>query len=906
MHFRILSSLGLIGLPLVFGQDDIGFGNGTYAFKTRNWDAVIVKDSATLASLKPAGSDFDFLPYDLMQLGRRVQNGCYHWGDINIRYRATSSDTWNETSSATARKPVIEAGTGALVSSDLSPTMELGPLEVIREWVDVSGDLGLRFQITNSGDEDVEIGGLGFAAAVNNIFTKRNVSDVNEKCSFMEPYVGQDAGHLRVLPLNGVGPALVITPLYKTPLEAYRWLWEDNKGETRIGSNMWEGFFEWTVHSKAWAENEWKNVEPWNTPTNAVLKPGESRRYGVRFTAVNEGVQKIDAAIASTETPNAISLPGYIIPRDSAATLHLQTGLGINSLFTSPPDALQVIDRGNNTYTVQPSSSTWGRVRLNVDYDNNTTQTIHYYITKSAAETVSDLGTFLTTEHWFVDDSDPFGRSPSIMGYDGEKGAIIEQDKRTAPAGLSDEGGAGAYVAAAVKQTFQPNAAEITKLEEFVDKVLFKTIQDENYAVKRGLFYYDPELDYNYTITSGQKKDYVYEINRAYNYVWPAATYWALYRAGRAYPGLLKTHDWEWYLNQAYRTVMRGMEPDIGFKDKGLMGETVFGKILVDLQRENRSVEAQNLTDVMRARLDVWLTEAYPYGSEQAWDSTGQEGVYFWARYFGETDLATRVKNSVLGYMTTVPHWGYNGNARRYWDFVVAGKTQIVERQIHHYGSGLNALVMLSAFRDDPTNSYLLRVGYGGTSGALSNIREDGFASCAMHAWPEHLSWDGFSGDYGPNFVGMVLGSGTYLVDDVDHGMVAYGGIWKVDDDLAIVQVRDPLRRKIFIGPLGVEIEVDAGVIHQFTYHLKSREVSVKVGQLKDGPQAEAAILWITAGASSTKEATGYTVELMGVIYASAKLTIVASDGDAADGRVGLTGISPTRDLSLARNDTSF
>ncbi|KAF5517873.1 hypothetical protein CGCA056_v011182 [Colletotrichum aenigma] len=808
MHSRILSSLGLIALPLAFGQDDIGFGNGSYSFKTRNWEAVIVKDSATLASLKPTGSDFDFLPYDLMQLGRRVQNGCYHWGDINIRYRATSSDTWNETSSATARQPVIEAGTGALVTSDLSPTMTLGPLEVIREWIDVSGDLGLRFTITNSGEEDVEIGALGFAAAVNNIFTKRNVSDVNEKCSFMEPYVGQDAGHLRVLPLNGVGPALVITPPYKTPLEAYSWLWEDNKGETRIGSNMWEGFFEWTVHTKAWAENDWKDVEPWNTPTNAVIKPGESRRYGVRFTAVKEGVQKIDAAIASTGISNAISLPGYIIPRDSQATLHLQTKVGTHSMSTSPPDSLQVIDRGNNKYTIQPSASTWGRVRLNVNYDNNTTQKIHYYITKSAAEAVSDLGTFLTTEHWFVDDSDPFGRSPSIMGYDGEKGAIIEQEKRTAPAELSDEGGAGAYVAAAVKQTFQPNAAEIAKLEEFVNKVLFKIIQDETYAVKRGLFYYDPELDYNYTITSGQKKDYVYEINRAYNYVWPAATYWALYRAGRAYPGFLKTHDWEWYLNQAYKTVMRGMEPDIGFKDKGLMGETVFGTVLVDLQRDNR--------------------------------------------HFGETDLATRVKNSVLGYMTTVPHWGYNGNARRYWEFVVADKTQVVERQIHHYGSGLNALVMLSAFRDDPTNSYLLRVGYGGTSGALSNIREDGFAS----------------GDYGPNFVGMVLGSGSYLVDDLDYGMIAYGGILRVDDDLVTVQVRDPLRRKIFIGPLGVEIEIDAGIVEQFTYHVKSHTISLKVGQLKDGPEAEAAIMWITAGASSTKGATEYKVQV-GVVEAS-------------------------------------
>jgi hypothetical protein len=66
----------------------------------------------------------------------------------------------------------------------------------------------------------------------------------------------------------------------------------------------------------------------------------------------------------------------------------------------------------------------------------------------------------------------------------------------------------------------------------------------------------------------------------------------------------------------------------------------------------------------------------------------------------------------------------------------VAGKLTTHERQIHHYGSGLNALTLLAAYREDPSDSYLLRVGYGGTSGPLSNIHQDGWASCAMHSWP--------------------------------------------------------------------------------------------------------------------------------------------------------------------------
>lgn len=34
------------------------------------------------------------------------------------------------------------------------------------------------------------------------------------------------------------------------------------------------------------------------------------------------------------------------------------------------------------------------------------------------------------------------------------------------------------------------------------------------------------------------------------------------------------------------------------------------------------------------------------------------------------TESATKTVNSVLGYTPNVPHWGYNGNSRRYWDFM--------------------------------------------------------------------------------------------------------------------------------------------------------------------------------------------------------------------------------------------
>ena len=55
--------------------------------------------------------------------------------------------------------------------------------------------------------------------------------------------------------------------------------------------------------------------------------------------------------------------------------------------------------------------------------------------------------------------------------------------------------------------------------------------------------------------------------------------------------------------------------------------------------------------------------------------------------------------------------------------FSTAESCRRIERQLHHYGSGLNAIPVLSHYREHPDDDYLLRVGYGGTMGALVKHR---------------------------------------------------------------------------------------------------------------------------------------------------------------------------------------
>jgi hypothetical protein len=233
----------------------------------------------------------------------------------------------------------------------------------------------------------------------------------------------------------------------------------------------------------------------------------------------------------------------------------------------------------------------------------------------------------------------------------------------------------------------------------------------------------------------------------------------------------------------------------------------------------------------MKERTDRWSQEPYPFGSEMAWDSTGQEEVYAWCKYFGYDDKALLSLNSIIGYMPALPHWGYNGNARRYWDFLYGGKIKRIERQLHHYGSGLNAIPVLAHYREHPDDDYLLRVGYGGTMGALSNIDQEGFASVAFHSFPTTLKWDPYSGDYGPNFFGHAFNTATYVIKHREFGWQSFGGNISVSGNWVNVQPLDSFRQRVYIAPLGLWLTLDAGTFEKIAIDSRSNIVRVTLSR---------------------------------------------------------------------------
>lgn len=677
--------------PSVIGQgNDLGFGNGSLSLTTQNFNLELINDAQVLVSLKAAGGTFDFLPFQYLSV--RAGNGQYHWGDVTFRNRAVGSTAWIDGDSSAARQPVTSTSANStygkvLAAVNLAKTLpaNTSTLNITRAWLDVDGDLGLSFTLTNTGKDSIELGSLGFPAEFNNIFTQYTAAQAQQYCSLSDPYIGMDAGYIRVAPISGTGAALIVTPLGDTPFEAYRDLDEEYYDSTQYASNFFEGLYEWQTLTKAWAENEWSAAEPWNEPSSKILAAGESLTFGLKFSLATSGVRGIDAAVQAQGTPYARGIPGYIIPQDLPAQLLINPGSAgsIANITVSPAGALTITAPTTtpNLYTLTPSTTAFGRARLTITYTSGQRQTVHYYLTQTGPASLAALGNFLTTEQYFNDTSDPFGRAPSIISYDHDVMAQVTQDARVWIAGLSDEAGAGSFLAASMKQAAQPDADEVAKLEAFVDGVLVKVLQPEagDGAVRKSVFWYgDPDYEYSTALdwtswTSWSEED-AYATDRAYDYVHVVATYWALYRVGRGYPGVLESHDWEWYLNKSYGTVMAAMAQDgngtwlVGYSEVGLMGETVFGELLTDLKREGFADQASALEAKMSARAKLWSTQDDPFGSEMAWDSTGQEGVYYWSKYFGYNATAAKTLGTVLGFQPTVAHWGWNGNARRYWD----------------------------------------------------------------------------------------------------------------------------------------------------------------------------------------------------------------------------------------------
>ena len=873
----LLASLSLLASGLMAQAAQVKTsrsGQAIEQYSSLDFHLALSRTSQTVAALKPKGAgDFSFTPTD--QLANRSGDGYYHLGDLDLVLRMGNKGPWQSYSTAYARQPVktLPISGDELASADLAPTLPSSiPLNIVRTWRIDGIHLALHFTLTNRSSQPVTLGAVGIPMIFNNILTGRTLAEVAAKCSFDNPYIGGDAGYVQVTRLSGGGPALIIIPEGRTPLEAWKPI-PDNPDpnakpllmhdQTPRGITF-EGFHDWMVLSGAYQQNEWKQARPWVKATTLTLAPGKSYDFGLIFLLAPT-IPQIEQTLIDNFRPVAVGIPGYVLPQDIRAQLFLHTNQPVASITVNPANAI----------TITPSKSTasgwlqyrlrgrlWGRARIVFTYKDGSEQTVNYFVTKPEQQTVANLGHFLFHEQWFVNPKDPFDRSPSVISYDDQAHRQVTQEGRVWIAGLSDEAGAGSWLAAAMKELGQPNPQEVKQFEQFVDHVLWGKLQyssgPHKYGVRKSLFYYDPDKfpagyyssQYNWKTWAAWNAKQAEAVDRSFDYPHVAAAYWVMYRLARDHQGLVTDHDWQWYLEQAYQTTMAMLRYSPDYSRFGQMEGDVFVSILKDLQREGWTQQSETLRAAMLMRATLWSHEAFPFGSEMPWDSTGQEEVYAWTHYFGFDNKAKQTIQAILAFDPSIASWGYNGSATHYWDFLFAGKIQRIERQLHHYGSGINAIPILADYRQNPKDLYLLRIGYGGTMGELTDINQQGFASCGFHSDPDLLRFDPYSGDYGPGFFGFAMNTATYVIKSPTFGWLAFGGNLDQSAHTITVTPRDAFGSRVYLAPYGLWLRLDAGRFRTISFAPETKTIHITLDPAT--PYTHLALLRIAQPATVT------------------------------------------------------
>ena len=115
-----------------------------------------------------------------------------------------------------------------------------------------------------------------------------------------------------------------------------------------------------------------------------------------------------------------------------------------------------------------------------------------------------------------------------------------------------------------------------------------------------------------------------------------ARIYHALYRIGKRY-GLLTRKSPEVYLRVSYRTCLQMFQTD-PWGRVGVRGGGNAVNILEDLEKEGWQEEHGKLREAMRQCNEVFRNDPYPYASEYCVDTTAHEQVYFFTRYFDNTE----------------------------------------------------------------------------------------------------------------------------------------------------------------------------------------------------------------------------------------------------------------------------
>lgn len=575
-------------------------------------------------------------------------------GNVAVRYRLGPGQ-WQEamTSNMTDRRSVkVSSKNKHVVSYDVGDERQL----TLTERFALEGDVfiwTLRFR--NNTDRTLEIGDIALPLPMNTKYPKNDPEETFGRRLFRHCFISGNGSFVFWLPVSGIGPHLVMTPINGTKLEYFT----ESRSSYAFGGGDYVVFIHSAIDGEGEKHGTWRQKH-----TSTTLAAGEKVTYGFQFhwTGDYDAVRDI---LYDTGGFDVRVAPGMVVPQDLFAMFALRTKNKIDLVTSEFPTQTKLEylgEKSRDVHIYKAKFSRLGENLLTVNYDKSKYLTLEFFVTQPLEVLIKKRAEFIAEKQQHRDPSKWYNglfslwdvrmlAGKNLLGPDNLGG-----QHRYAVSG-SDDPSSGKPVYLSEKNVVYPKPEEITALEYYLEHFVWGKHQrtDKEHPYPYGIFGSD-----SWQTNRFAAKDLLSEkisrpggpsqcrMWRTFDYTHYILLYYNMYRIAKQNPQMVDYLDANGYLERAFGTARAFFEVPYNiymlgwaftgwtdwayklgnFHEKYLLG------LIEALEKEGQQNKADYLRDQWEKKVKFFIyDDPYPFTSEMPVDSTAYESSYAIAKY---------------------------------------------------------------------------------------------------------------------------------------------------------------------------------------------------------------------------------------------------------------------------------
>ncbi len=666
----------------------------------------------------PTNKDGEEINFVLPNTEKQQNNTAHQWmGEMIFSYRTSKSDDFSDAGKFTEvdTNRTLAAG-GSTTATDINAdnpymkkTVTDDSVEVAYKGLDADSDVARAMkgfdvtstydmatddgsmlwtiELTNTSDEYIEFGDVGLPMPWNNKYS--NIDDTYMNSTTVHTFAGADSGYAYAIRCSGEGNYMMFTPVVESGARIEyidQWIGSSSGGMNGVsGTRNGKDFENWTSDTGGWFPGlqvyyiHSKDIQKtgrgyYTDATSLVLKPGESKSYSFKFSAVRAGdnepgesaESEQNASTSVEERENnmrsilykegmidAVAVPGFqtAINMPTKLDLHYDSSKITDVKVTvqcvhenDPWDTAHIPEqedgkvnnsKGGSLKTCANSdSATFVETKkvdgeehhiykLNFGCIGNNSVRVDYKLngedkfTQYEFNVLEELDTTIETHSDFMvnytQDTDPDSETYGIYS----DWYFSSGKDTTQKTHWGDDWSHDNINFMAMKNYLDPEAEEVESIETYLIDFMWNNYMkytQDTYTVA------------NYLSGSGIYSDSSSPYTRTYSEVMEATGFFNMYRIQKAYPDLIEYRETpEWYLEKAFGIYNNR----VGSYPIGFYGEQQIPDMIEALYAEGMTEEGDALKEqfALNKGTNMALND-YPYGSEFEYDNTGEEGAY--------------------------------------------------------------------------------------------------------------------------------------------------------------------------------------------------------------------------------------------------------------------------------------